>query len=83
MAVAVLIEALVTYGHEVVKNPTLIITIVVGVALSFIFDAAIFSTIGIEINHYADIVLSGILMSRGSNYVYDLIGHLTAKQPVK
>lgn len=85
VAVAVLIEGLVEYGKTIAdmfdsgeKRIALIqvITIVIGVGLAFAFDADMFIPLGLAVNHYIGMVLTGIVMSRGSNYVSDLIGKL-------
>lgn len=85
VAVAVLIEGLVEYGKTIAdmfdsgeKRVALIqvITIVIGVGLAFAFDADMFIPLGLTVNHYIGMVLTGIVMSRGSNYVSDLIGKI-------
>lgn len=85
VAVAILIEGLVEYGKTIAdtfndgeKRTALIqvITIVIGVGLAFAFDADMFVPLGLTVNHYVGMVLTGIVMSRGSNYVSDLIGKL-------
>lgn len=85
IAVAILIEGLVEYGKTIAdtfndgeKRTALIqvITIVIGVGLAFAFDADMFVPLGLTVNHYIGMVLTGIVMSRGSNYVSDLIGKL-------
>lgn len=85
VAVAVLIEGLVEYGKTIAdmfdsgeKRIALIqvITIVIGIGLAFAFDADMFIPLGLTVNHYVGMVLTGIVMSRGSNYVSDLIGKI-------
>lgn len=85
IAVAILIEGLVEYGKTIAdmfdsgeKRVALIqvITIVIGVGLAFAFDADMFIPLGLTVNHYIGMVLTGIVMSRGSNYVSDLIGKI-------
>ena len=85
VAVAILIEGLVEYGKTIAdtfndgeKRTALIqvITIVIGVGLAFAFDADMFVPLGLTVNHYVGMVLTGIVMSRGSNYVSDLIGKI-------
>jgi hypothetical protein len=85
IAVAILIEGLVEYGKTIAnmfydgdKKTALIqvITIVIGVGLAFAFDADMFVPLGLTVNHYIGMVLTGIVMSRGSNYVSDLIGKI-------
>jgi uncharacterized membrane protein HdeD (DUF308 family) len=86
IAVAILIEGLVEYGKTIAdtfndgeKRTALIqvITIVIGVGLAFAFDADMFVPLGLTVNHYIGMVLTGIVMSRGSNYVSDLIGKIS------
>lgn len=85
IAVAILIEGLVEYGKTIAdtfedgeKRTALIqvITIVIGVGLAFAFDADMFVPLGLTVNHYIGMVLTGIVMSRGSNYVSDLVGKI-------
>ena len=86
VAVAILIEGLVEYGKTIAdtfndgeKRTALIqvITIVIGVGLAFAFDADMFVPLGLTVNHYIGMVLTGIVMSRGSNYVSDLVGKIS------
>ena len=86
IAVAILIEGLVEYGKTIMEMYntgekktaiTQLITIVVGILLAFAFNADMFVPVGIEVNHYIGMVLTGIVMSRGSNYVSDLIKRIT------
>lgn len=85
IAVAILIEGLVEYGKNIAEMfyggeketaITQMVTIVVGVALAFAFGANMFIPLGLTVNHYIGMVLTGIVMSRGSNYVSDLIGRI-------
>lgn len=85
IAVAILIEGLVEYGKNIADMfyggekktaITQMVTIVVGVALAFAFSADVFIPLGLTVNHYVGMVLTGIVMSRGSNYVSDLIGRI-------
>ncbi len=91
LMVAVLLEALVEYAKTidsmvVSRNyRTAIIqgiTIVLGIALAFIFHLQLFNGAmseiysGLTINSTVDTVLTGILFSRGSNYFSDLVGKL-------
>lgn len=88
VAVAILIEGLVEYG-KTIQNTfetgekktaiTQMITIAVGILLAFAFNADLFVPVGIEVNHYIGMVLTGIIMSRGSNYVSDFIGKIGEK----
>ena len=77
ISIAILIEALVTYAKEIKETPVLIGTVAVGIIVAYLFNAGLFNSLGMTVNHYADIVLTGIVASRGSNYLYDLIGKFT------
>lgn len=88
IAVAVLIEGLVEYGKNIANMfydgdkktaITQIVTIVVGIALAFTFNANMFVPLGLTVNNYVGMILTGIVMSRGSNYVSDLITKIGQK----
>lgn len=74
---AILVEALVEYGQVILEQPKMIASVILGILLSFIFKATMFTNLGVEVNLYADLVLSGILISRGSNHVYDFMQRIT------
>lgn len=85
IAVAILIEGLVEYGKNIANMfydgdkktaITQMVTIVVGIGLAFAFNANMFIPLGLTVNNYVGMVLTGIVMSRGSNYVSDLIGKI-------
>ena len=85
IAVAILIEGLVQYGKNIVDMfyggdkktaITQLVTIAIGVALAFAFNANMFVPLGLTVNSYVGMVLTGIVMSRGSNYVSDLISQI-------
>lgn len=85
IAVAILIEGLIEYGKTISNmfyegdrktGVTQIITIIIGIGLAFAFNADMFVPLGLTVNHYIGMVLTGVVMSRGSNYVSDLIGKI-------
>lgn len=85
VAVAVLIEGLVEYGKTITNmfyegdkktGVTQIVTIIIGIGLAFAFSANMFVPLGLVVNEYVGMVLTGIVMSRGSNYVSDLISRI-------
>jgi len=95
--VAIVCEALVEYFKTIAKMilekdyKTAItqgVTIVLGIGLAFIFNLQLFNNAlsefyeGININPTIDIVLTGILFSRGSNYFSDLVSKLTGGKAV-
>lgn len=85
IAVAILIEGLVEYGKNIADMfyggdrktaITQMVTIVIGIALAFAFGANMFVPLGLTVNEYVGMVLTGIVMSRGSNYVSDIISQI-------
>ena len=80
IALAILIEGIVTYVKEL-KNEFhwgLVAPIVLGVFVAIAYKLDIPAELGIVANlPYVGEVLTGIIMARGSNYLYDLIGKLT------
>jgi len=92
--VAIILEALVEYGKTIGRMVieqdyktaiTQGITIILGIALAFVFHLQFFNEgisemyEGLAINPVIDSILTGILFSRGSNYVSDLISRLQRK----
>lgn len=89
--VAIVLEALIEYGKTIehmVSNKeyktaiTQGITVVLGIALAFIFQLHLFNGAmsefydGLAINGTIDMILTGILFSRGSNYFSDFVSKL-------
>lgn len=88
IAVAILIEGLVEYGKNIAEmfyggdkktGVTQIVTIIIGIGLAFAFSANMFVPLGLVVNEYIGMILTGIVMSRGSNYVSDLITKIGQK----
>lgn len=79
IVLAILVEAIITYLGEIrsLKSP-LIWSIVLGVAVSIVYQIDLPATLSITTDvPYVGSVLTGIIMARGSNYLYDLIGRFT------
>lgn len=89
--VAIVLEALVEYvktiDSMVISRAyktaiTQGITIILGIGLAFVFHLQLFNGAmseiyeGLKINPTVDMILTGILFSRGSNYFSDLISKL-------
>lgn len=89
LMVAVLLEALVEYGKTIddmivsrAYRTAIIqgITILLGIGLAFIFHCQLFNEgmsefyTGLTINSNVDMILTGILFSRGANYFSDIVG---------
>jgi len=87
IAVAVLTEALIEYAKTVAESfeskdyktfRTQVASIILGVLMAFSFGINAFAT-GFTVNPVVGTVITGIIISRGSNYASDLIGKLTRK----
>jgi len=84
--VAIVLEAVVEDG-QFKTAITQGITILLGIAFAFIFNLQLFNDAlsefyeGLHIEPIIDVILTGILFSRGSNYFSDLISRLIPKKP--
>lgn len=86
IALAVITEALIEYGKSIgrafvekdIKTAvTQLVAIVVSVLLCFAADANLFQVVGIDFAWpWVGIVLTGILGSRGANYLSDFVTKL-------
>lgn len=94
--VAIILEALVEYAKTLMymvedeDYKTAItqgVTILLGIFLAIVFNLQLFNNAlsefyeGLHINSTIDMVLTGILFSRGSNYISDLLSKLTGSTP--
>lgn len=94
--VAIVLEALVEYAKTLMymvedeDYKTAItqgVTILLGIFLAIVFNLQLFNNAlsefyaGLHINPVIDMVLTGILFSRGSNYISDLLSKLTDPTP--
>lgn len=80
---AIIIEALITYFNSFILNGKfqwqMLISLLVGVGFALSFNVDIFALFGVISNvPYVGVILTGVLISRGSNYTFDLINKLTA-----
>lgn len=90
--VSIVLEALIEYVktiYTMIDNGeyktaiTQGVSIALGIGLAFIFNLQLFNNAlsefyeGLSINPTIDMVLTGILFSRGSNYFSDLVSRLT------
>ena len=76
--IAVIVEGLISYFNMMVKNKKIQYEVVasaaIGIAISLIYDIDLFTLIDINTKvPYIGCILTGILISRGSNYIYDLL----------
>lgn len=75
---AVVVEGIVTYLKEWFVNKTAvwqqIIAVILGVLVAVCYEADLFTLFGMTGNiPYLGCVLTGMLIARGSNYIFDLI----------
>lgn len=85
IAVAVLTEALIEYAKTVAESFetkdyktfwTQVVSVILGMLMAFSFGINAFAT-GFTVNPVVGTAITGIIISRGSNYASDLIGKLT------
>lgn len=85
IAVAVLTEALIEYAKTVAESFetkdyktfwTQVVSVILGMLMAFSFGINAFAT-GFTVNPVIGTAITGIIISRGSNYASDLIGKLT------
>lgn len=75
---AVMVEGLVTYGSAFCSDGKckwkMLSSIILGIIVAINFQLDIFSFIGLESNiPYMSMILTGIIVGRGSNYVSDFL----------
>jgi hypothetical protein len=80
---AIIVEGLVTYAKTFFTNAKFqwqqLVSVVLGVVVALAYNVDIFSMFGIvSVVPYIGSVLTGVLISRGSNYIFDLVKQLTA-----
>lgn len=86
LTLAVMIEGITDYIKELLKGkikseiPAVVITVIIGVLICLAGRADIFSLFGIELYEPVGAVLTGILLSRGSNYVHSLFDAFKAQK---
>jgi len=74
---AIVIEAVIEYFNAIFFkkfNPQYILSIIFGAAFSVLYGLDLLATLGLETAvPYVGMVLTGILLSRGSNYITHLV----------
>lgn len=81
--IALLVESVVETLQLIWKpekiNREIIFAILVGIILAFVVEADIIQILGFEKSiPYVGIILTGILLSRGSNWIHDIIKKIEA-----
>ena len=92
LMLAVTVEALVEYGKSIGKAIadkqaktaiTQLCAVAVSIGLCGLTRADLYAAIGVEFSlPWVGRILTGIFASRGANFVSDLIGRLTQKNPL-
>lgn len=81
LTISTLIEATITYINGIFVGDfpyQIILSILFGIIIAVCYKLDILSMIGIKSDiPYVGCIFSGILFSRGSNYLFDIIGNLT------
>lgn len=76
--VAILIEGIVSYVIEVPKNPKLLVPIVLGIIAAIAYRLDIPAEMGAMSQlPFLGSIFTGIILARGSNYLYDIVGWIT------
>ena len=87
IAAAVLVEGLIQYGKTIAQafetgekktGITQLISIIIGVLIAFAFGANAFEVLGMAVNPMIGTFLTGIVISRGSNYASDLLKRIAS-----
>lgn len=78
---AIVIEGVITYIKEIFVNKTVawqqILGIVLGIVVAIAYNADLFALFGLTSTiPFVGSILTGILLSRGSNYIFDLVKQL-------
>ena len=82
IAAAVIVEGILSYVREIVENKKIhweiIGAILIGCMVSFNLNLDFFEMLGLKETYgIIGVILTGILISRGSNYVFELYDRLT------
>lgn len=86
IAIAILTEALIEYGKTIAESfemkdyktfITQLVSVIIGIGMSFAFSINIFATGNFTVAPVIGTVITGIIISRGSNYVSDILKRLS------
>ena len=89
LSAAILVEAIIQYGKTIYETfdsgeyktfVTQLASIVIGILIAFLFKANAFAALGMEVNEIAGTILTGIVISRGSNYASDLLKRIASPE---
>ena len=82
---SVVAEALIEYANMIVKDKKLdwkvIASALIGIGVALVFGVDLFEMVGVTAAvPYVGMVLTGVIISRGSNYIHDLLKRLVAEK---
>lgn len=78
LACATLVEGIVQYGKDIRQKPVLISTLIAGLIVAFIWNLQLFAHLGMAPQFpIADTIGTGMVISRGSNYLHMLVRKIT------
>lgn len=85
IVMSILIEAIITYTKTLVIEKNIqwqiIAAVILSIVICLLYGLDIPALVGIKSPvPYVGSIITGILVSRGSNYIYDLIKTLTSKK---
>lgn len=85
---ALTVEALVEYSKLIFVERTInwkqIVALVLGVTVAVLADVDIYEWVGVAFSfHYVGCVLTGIMLSRGSNWLADFIKRIQIGKPTE
>ena len=85
IVMSILIEAIITYTKTLVIEKNIqwqiIAAVILSIVICLLYGLDIPALVGIKSPvPYVGSIITGILVSRGSNYIYDLIKMLTSKK---
>lgn len=80
---SIIVEGVITYFKEFFINGEvkweMVASVLLGIFVAVAYGADLLADMGMKTNiPYVGSILTGILISRGSNYVFDLVKKLTA-----
>ena len=79
---AVVVEGILSYKDSIIKNKRvnwkIVVAIVLGCLVAYNLNLDFFATLGFQENYsIVGVILTGILISRGSNYVFEIYDRMT------
>lgn len=83
---AIVVEGLIEYVKLGIQKSIcieIVAAMVLGIAVAFLYDLDVFAALGIMARFdYVGNIMTGLVISRGSNYVFDLIGKFSEAEDI-